>query len=70
MTKKVFRIPDMHCSACVIHLEGIEDEVTGIKRINASYRTQQMEVEYDETQVTEQQIILAAQAHGYQAVPA
>ena len=70
MTKKVFRIPDMHCSACVIHLEGIEDEVTGIKRINASYRTQQMEVEYDETQVTEQQIILAAQAHGYQVVAA
>ena len=52
-----------------LHLEGLEDEITGIKRISASYRHQQMEVEYDETQVTEQQIIQAAQAHGYQAVP-
>lgn len=70
MTKQVFRVPDMHCSACVMHLEGIEDEIIGIKQIRASYRHQQMEVEYDETQVTEQQIILAAQAHGYQAAPA
>ena len=68
MAKKVFRVPDMHCSACVMRLEGIEDELKGIQRITASYRKQQMEVEYDDTQVTEQQIIAAAQKHGYQAV--
>lgn len=70
MVKKVFRVPDMHCSACVMRLEGIEDQLTGIQRITASYRKQQIEVEYDETQVTEQQIIVAVQQHGYQAVPA
>jgi copper chaperone CopZ len=69
MVKKVFRVPDMHCSACVMRLEGIEDELTGIKRITASYRQQQMVVEYDETRVTEQQIIAAALQHGYQALP-
>lgn len=68
MMKKLFRVPDMHCSACVLRLEGIEDEVTGVKQVTASYRKQQMEVEYDETQVTEQQIIAAAQQHGYQAI--
>lgn len=69
MTKQVFRIPDMHCSACVLRLEGIEDEVTGITQVTASYRKQQMEVAYDETQVSEQQIIAAANQHGYQAIP-
>lgn len=69
MIKRVFRIPDMHCSACVLRLEGIEDEVAGVKQVTASYRKQQMEVEYDETQVNEQQIIAVASQHGYQAIP-
>lgn len=68
MVKKVFQVPDMHCSACVMRLEGIEDELKGIQRVTASYRKQQMEVEYDETQVNEQQIIAATQKHGYQAI--
>ncbi len=67
MVKKLFRVPDMHCTACVMRLEGIEDELAGIKRVTASYRKQQMEVEFDETKVTLQQIITAAQKHGYQA---
>ena len=70
MTKKVFRVSDMHCSAYVMRLEGIEDELTGVKRVTASYRQQQMEVEYDEKQVNEQQIIAAVKKHGYQALPA
>ena len=69
MVKKVFRVPDMHCSACVMRLEGIEDELVGIKRISASYRKQQMEVEYDASHVTERQIIAAAQQLGYEAIP-
>lgn len=69
MAKKIFRVPDMHCSACVMRLEGIEDELAGVKRVIASYRKQQMEVEYDEAQVTPQQIITAAKKHGYEAVP-
>lgn len=69
MVKQVFGVLDMHCSACVMRLEGIEDELKGIQRITVSYRKQQMEVEYDETQVNEQQIIVAAQKHGYEAKP-
>ncbi len=69
MTKQVFRVPNMHCSACVMRLEGMEDELPGIKKITASYRKQHMEVEYDETQVTAEQIIAAAKQHGYEAIP-
>jgi copper chaperone CopZ len=67
MIKKVFRVSDMHCPACVMRLEGIEDDLAGIKRIKASYHKQQMEVEFDEQQVTEAQIVAAARQCGYEA---
>jgi len=49
-------------------LESIEDELTGIKEISASYHKQEMIVEFDETIVGEDQIIAAAKKKGYQAV--
>ena len=70
MTKKIFSVPDMHCSNCSMKLESIEDELNGIREINASYHKQQMVVEYDETLVTMGDIIAAAKKKGYQAIPA
>ncbi len=69
MVKKTFSVPDMHCSNCSMKLESIEDELPGIKEINASYHKQQMVVEFDETKVNDEQIIAAAKKKGYQAVP-
>jgi copper chaperone CopZ len=69
MIKRTFSVPDMHCSNCSMRLEGIEDELDGIKEINASYHKQQMVVEFDETKVTEDQIVAAAKKKGYQAIP-
>jgi copper chaperone CopZ len=69
MAKRTFRVPDMHCTACVMRLEGLEDELTGVKRVTASYRKQQMEVEYDEAYVSTSQIIAAAKKWGYEAIP-
>jgi len=70
MIKKTFSVPDMHCSNCSMKLESIEDDLPGIKEINASYHKQQMVVEFDEKQVSDEQIIAAAKKKGYQAVPA
>ncbi len=68
MTKQLFRVADMHCSACVMRLEALEDEVPGINRVIASYRKQQMEVEYDQAVVTPQDIMAAVKQRGYEAV--
>lgn len=65
MTKQVFRVTDMHCSSCVMRLEGLEDDLPGVKRIKASYQKQQMEVEYDEKQLTPDQIVFAIRRLGY-----
>ena len=67
MIKQVFRVADMHCPACVMRLETLEDEIPGIQRITASYRKQQMVVEYDESRVTPAQIIEAVREAGYEA---
>ncbi|MBN2393175.1 MAG: heavy-metal-associated domain-containing protein [Anaerolineae bacterium] len=67
--KQTFHVPDMHCPSCVMRLEGLEDELPGIRHIAASYRKQRLEVEYDETAVGEAQIVAAAEALGYALQP-
>jgi copper chaperone CopZ len=68
MIKKTFKVPDMSCTNCAMKLESLEDSLDGIKEINASYHKLQMTVEYDETKLTEEQIVAAVKKKGYQAV--
>ena len=59
--KKIFRVDGMHCSNCAMNIEGIEDDLPGIRQISASYQKGQMVVEFDEVKVTEDQILAAGQ---------
>ena len=68
MIKKTFKVPDMSCTNCAMKLESLEDTLEGVKEINASYHKLQMIVEYDESQLTDEQIIAAVKKKGYQAV--
>lgn len=68
MIKKTFKVPDMTCSNCAMKLESLEDTLAGVKEINASYHKLQMVVEYDESRLTDEQIIAAVKKKGYQAV--
>jgi copper chaperone CopZ len=70
MIKKTFKVSDMTCSNCAIKLESLEDVLDGVKEINASYHKLQMTVEYDESKLTEEQIIVAVKKKGYTAVAA
>lgn len=69
MLKKTFKIPDMTCSNCAMKLESLEDDLEGVKRIDASYHKLEMVVEYDETKLTVEQIIAAVKKKGYTALP-
>jgi copper chaperone CopZ len=69
MIKKTFKIPDMTCTNCAMKLESLEDTLEGVKEINASYHKLQMTVEYDESRLTDEQIIAAVKKKGYQALP-
>ena len=68
MIKKTFKIPDMSCTNCAMKLESLEDTLEGIKEINASYHRLEMVIIYDETRLTDEQIIAAVKKKGYQAV--
>jgi copper chaperone CopZ len=69
MIKKTFKVPDMTCTSCAMKLESLEDVLDGVKEINASYHKLQMTVEYDESKLTDEQIIAAVRKKGYQALP-
>jgi copper chaperone len=69
MLKQIFRVTDMHCSNCVMRIEGLEDDLPGVKRVRASYHKQQVEVEYDESKLGAGQIIAAIGKLGYTVAP-
>jgi copper chaperone CopZ len=70
MIKKTFKVPDMSCSNCAMKLESLEDTLDGVKEVSASYHRLEMVVVYDETRLTDEQIVAAVKKKGYQAVPA
>jgi copper chaperone CopZ len=69
MHKQIFRVTDMHCSACVMRLEGLEDDLPGVQRVRASYHKQQVEVEYDQLVLDAEQIAAAIRKLGYTVAP-
>ncbi len=67
MSRKIMlKIEGMHCPNCPMLLERIEDKLVGIIQAEASYRKAQMVVEFDETQVTEEQINAEIMKMGYE----
>lgn len=70
MIKKTFKISDMTCSNCAMKIEALEDDLEGVKEINASYHKLEMVIEYDESKLTDEQIIAAVKKKGYTATPA
>jgi len=69
MVKKTYRVEGMHCSNCAMNIEGIEDDLPGIKQISASYQKGRMVVEFDEATISETQILAAVAKRGYEAFP-
>ncbi len=69
MLKKTYDIPDIGCSMCAMSLEALEDDLPGVKRVSASYRRRRLEVEFDETQVSEAAVIAAIEELGYTVTP-
>jgi copper chaperone CopZ len=67
MVKKTYRVEGMHCSNCPMEVESIEDDLPGIKQVSASYQKGQMVVEFDETLVSEAEILSAVEKKGYHA---
>jgi copper chaperone CopZ len=50
-------------------LEGLEDEIEGIEKVEANFKKQEMKVEFDAEKLSIRQIIEAAKKEGYEATP-
>jgi copper chaperone CopZ len=66
MAKRItLKIEGMECPNCAMILERIEDKLDGVLMAEASYHKAQMVVEYNETQVSEEQIKAEVVRLGY-----
>jgi copper chaperone CopZ len=66
MTKKVMmKIFGMECPSCAMILEQIEDKLNGVIMAEASFHKAQLIVEFDETQITADQIKAEVNRLGY-----
>lgn len=68
MAKKRFHIQGMHCVGCAMTIDGALEDLQGVQLANTNYARQWVDVEYDERQVTDEQIVAAINAAGYEAV--
>lgn len=65
--KKTFSIKGMHCASCVMTLEGSLGKVPGVAKATVNLATEKATVDYDATQVTDQDLASAVANVGYQA---
>ena len=64
-----FDVKGMTCAACSAHVEKSVRALDGVQKVSVSLLTNSMEVEFDPSKVTEQQICKAVASGGYSASP-
>lgn len=67
MANKTFKITDMHCVNCAMTIQSLEDDLPGVKKVDASYRNGTATIEFDETITTSDEIVDAIKKLGYTA---
>ena len=63
MKKKTYNIEGMHCTGCAMVIESDLEDI-GVKA-TCSYAKQSLDVEFDETNITDQQISDVVKKSGY-----
>ena len=67
MIKKKFKISGMHCTSCAMNIDGELEDTDGVKQANTNYAKSQLEVEFDESKITDKKIIEIIEKTGYMA---
>ena len=65
--KQTFNVTGMTCSACSAHVEKAVSKVDGVSAVNVNLLSNNMQVTYDESAITPENIIEAVTASGYGA---
>lgn len=67
MSKKIFTVTGMTCASCSARVEKAVSKLAGVNQAAVNLLTNSMEVNYDETQLTSENIIKAVEDAGYGA---
>jgi copper chaperone len=65
MTNATFAVPDMSCAHCKAAVEGELNRLSGVEDSNADVEKGLVEVRYDESQVSTEQLKGAIEDAGY-----
>ncbi|MCE5196077.1 MAG: heavy metal translocating P-type ATPase [Negativicutes bacterium] len=68
--KQKFNITGMTCSACSAHIEKSLSKTDGVRQIAVNLLANNMQIDYDETKLSEQDISRLVEDAGYTAAPA
>ncbi len=64
-----FRVSGMSCASCVVNIESVLSEMSGVDRVEVSFGTERATVDFDPTVVTPAQLQSAVGEAGYKLVP-
>ena len=65
MTEKTLRVPDMSCDHCKAAVEGELNRLSGVESSLAVVEKGTVEVTYDESRVSDEQLVKAIEEAGY-----
>ncbi len=65
MTEKTFNVPDMSCGHCKAAVEGELNKLSGVESSLADVEKGTVEVTYDESRVSNEQLVKAIEEAGY-----
>lgn len=64
--KEIYRVLGMTCAACAGSLESYLKPLAGVKHVSVNYPNQSVEIEFDQTKISETQLKKAAEEIGYE----
>lgn len=67
MKTQTLKITGMHCVSCTINIDGELEDTKGVKEANTNFIKAQTVVTYDETQLSDKEIIKIIKDLGYDA---
>jgi copper chaperone len=67
MTTVTMKAPDISCGNCVAHIEKDISELEGVESVKAEVDSKLVQVRYDETKLSQEQIAEAMDEAGYPA---
>lgn len=62
-----FKLGGLHCSSCIMNIEGELEDTAGVKKVKASYAKSEAEVSFDESAISTEKIVEIIKKLGYQA---